>query len=293
MSHLNAKAWAHRPLCVIEAHNALSALIGVEAGFQAIWCSGLTISAALGLRDCQEASLGDTLQVVQSIGEAVEAPLIVDGDNGYGDFNIARLFARRLSRLGAAAVCLEDKQFPKRNSFLDAPHDLLDVATYQGVVRACKDAQDHADFWVVARTEALIAGRTVAEALDRAHAYVDAGADAVFIHSRQRDGAEVLDFARRWDRRAPLFIAPTTYAQVGLETFGAAGVDVVIWANHLLRASIQAMRAAAHEIASSASVVSMEPKIATVEDIFTLTRTEALAADALRLTRAEPEPLRV
>lgn len=264
----------------MEAHNPLSASIAQEAGAKALWVSSFTASASYGMRDRNELSPSHMIELSRAIAESSEVPIIVDGDNGHGDFNNARLFTKSLVKAGAAGVVFEDKTFPKRNSFWNTDHELTDIKTFQGVIKASKDMLKNDDFWVVARTEALIAGRSVDEALERAHAYADAGANAIFIHSKKRDGLEIIEFARAWNRRTPVVVAPTTYPEVAAPVLSEAGVDIIIWANHMLRASIGAMQKTVREILDTGSPAMIEGNIASVDEVFRLTRVEEIASIA-------------
>ena len=180
----------------LEAHSGVSARIAEEAGFPAIWASGLGISAQCGVRDHNELSSTQVLEIVEFMADSTAIPILVDGDTGFGDFNNVRRLVRKLERCGAAGVCIEDKLFPKTNSFIQGERQpLADVDEFCGKIKAGKDSQGDADFCVVARVEALIAGFGLDEALRRASAYHAAGADAVLIHSKRSDPSEVLAFA--------------------------------------------------------------------------------------------------
>jgi phosphoenolpyruvate phosphomutase len=271
------RALTQTPLSfLMEAHNGLSAKIAEETGFEALWASGLTISASLGLRDSNEASWTQVLEVLEYMTDAVGVPVLVDGDTGYGNFNSVRRLVRKLGERGVAGVCIEDKLFPKTNSFIGEGQPLAEVDEFCGRIRAAKDSQVDDDFTVVARTEALIAGRGMGEALTRAEAYRQAGADAILIHSKQSTATEILEFTERWANRAPVVIVPTMYYATPTENYRRAGVAAVIWANHLLRSSISAMRATAARIREDDSLMEVEGRIASVKDIFRLTANEEL-----------------
>jgi phosphoenolpyruvate phosphomutase len=261
---------------LMEAHNALSARIAEESGFQAIWASGLAISATMGLRDRNEASWTQVLEVVEFMADQTRVPVLIDGDTGFGNFNNVRRLVRKLSQRGIAGVCLEDKLFPKTNSFIGARKELASVPEFCGKLRAAKDSQDDPDFCVVARTEALVQGAPLQEALERAHAYRLAGADAILVHSKQPDGAEIFEFCRQWDRRCPVVIVPTKYSSVPTRVFRDAGVSCVIWANHSVRASIQAIREVTRAIYDQEAVSAIEHRIASLDDIFQLTNEFAM-----------------
>lgn len=255
---------------LMEAHDGLSSKIAEEAGFNAIWASGLSMSAALGVRDSNEASWTQVLEVLEFMADATSIPILMDGDTGYGNFNNVRRLVAKLCQRGIAGACIEDKLFPKTNSFIGHGQPLADMDEFCGKIKAGKDSQTDPDFVLVARVEALISGWGLDEALRRAHAYQEAGADAVLIHSKQSSANEITSFMREWDDSCPVVIVPTTYYGTPTDQFRAAGVNAIIWANHSVRASISAMRDAAKTIFEQESVVALEDRIATVKDIFHL-----------------------
>jgi len=265
---------------LMEAHNALSARIAEEAGFAAVWASGLSMSAALGVRDANEASWTQIVDVLEFMADATTVPILVDGDTGFGNFNNVRRLVGKLESRGIAGVCLEDKLFPKTNSFLHGESQpLAEVGEFSGRIRAAKDSQRDPDFVVVARTEAFIAGHGLHEALARAHAYADAGADAILIHSAKATPSEVLAFADAWKtaaRGVPVLAVPTKYCHTPTDVFRRHGFAALIWANHLLRASIRAMQDAAAEILAAQSVSGIEAAIVPVTEVFRLQRVEEL-----------------
>ena len=169
---------------LMEAHNGLSAKLAEEAGFEGLWASGLSISAALGVRDNNEASWTQVLEVLEFMNDATSLPILLDGDTGYGNFNNVRRLVRKLEQRDIAGVCLEDKLFPKTNSFIDGERqELAAVDEFCGKIRAAKDTQRDSSFMVVARTEAFIAGWGLDEAILRATAYAESGADTILCHS--------------------------------------------------------------------------------------------------------------
>ena len=255
---------------ILEAHNGLSAKIVEEAGFKGIWASGLTISASLGVRDNNEASWTQVLDVVEYMSDAAAIPILIDADTGYGNFNNVRRLVRKLEQRGVAAMCIEDKLFPKTNSFIGEQQPLAAMDEFAGKIKAAKDSQQDPDFCVVARVEALIAGWDQDEALRRAAAYHDAGADAILIHSKQSTPDQVLDFARAWQNRAPLVIVPTMYHQTPTATFEEAGIALIIWANHLMRASVLRMQEVAAQIQQQRSIATVESEIVPVKELFRL-----------------------
>ncbi|CDY74018.1 Phosphoenolpyruvate phosphomutase [Caballeronia glathei] len=256
---------------MMEAHNGLSARIVKEAGFKAIWGSGLAISAQFGVRDNNEASWTQVVDMLEFMADASDLPILLDGDTGYGNFNNVRRLVRKLEQRGIAGVCIEDKQFPKTNSFINGEaQPLADIDEFCGKIKAGKDSQSDPNFSIVARVEALIAGWGMEEALRRAEAYRQAGADAILIHSKLSKPDEILTFAREWAGRGPLVIVPTKYYSTPTDAFRQAGISTVIWANHLIRGATSAMQAIAKEIHESETLVNVEDRIAAVNEIFRL-----------------------
>ena len=256
---------------LMEAHNGLSARIAREAGFAGIWASGLSISAQFGVRDNNEASWTQVVDMLEFMADASDLPILLDGDTGYGNFNNMRRLVRKLEQRGIAGVCIEDKQFPKTNSFLNSERQpLAAIEEFAGKIAAGKDTQIDANFSIVARVEALIAGWGMEEALRRAEAYRRAGADAILIHSKLSKPDEILTFAREWARRSPLVIVPTRYYSTPTDVFREAGISTVIWANHLVRSAATAMQSVAKEIFQSQTLVNVEDRIVSVDEIFRL-----------------------
>lgn len=233
----------------MEAHNGLSAKIAQSCGFPAIWDSGLSISTMLGVRDSNELTATQCLDILEYMSDATDLPILFDGDTGHGNFNNARILTRKLCQRSIAGVVVEDKIFPKMNSFVGERQPLAAINEFTGKIRAMKDAQTSEDFQVIARVEALIAGHAMQEALERAHAYCDAGADAIFIHSKKQNAEEILDFALRFAKRAPLVVAPTTYSSTSLKMLEKEGVTICICANQNMRASFRAMNDVCRELA--------------------------------------------
>ena len=275
---------------IMEAHNGLSGKIVEEAGFEGIWASGLSMSAALGVRDNNEASWTQVLEMLEFMADATSIPILVDGDTGYGNFNNVRRLVRKLCQRGIAGVCIEDKLFPKTNSFIGENQPLADVDEFCGRIKAGKDSQSEDDFQIVARVEALIAGWGMDEALRRAEAYREAGADAILIHSKKDSADEITGFCEAWENRAPVVIVPTMYHRTPTQTFRDAGVSMVIWANHNMRAAVSAMRQVSKAIRESESLVAVEDEIAPVREVFALTGQAELAAAEARYLAAGGGP---
>lgn len=262
---------------LMEAHDGLSAAIARQVGFKGLWASGLSISSSLGYRDANEASWTDVVDVVERMADSSGLPILVDGDSGFGNFNNARLLAAKLRQRGAAGVCIEDKGFPKMNSFVGNRHPLAEAEEFCGRLRAVKDTAGD-DFVLVARIEALIAGYGLDEALTRADVYADAGADAILIHSRKSDADEILAFVRAWQNRLPVVIVPTKYYRTPVAAYREVGISTVIWANHNMRAAISAMRTVCGRILAEEGIAGVEPDVATLEELFGLLNYDELSA---------------
>ncbi|MBM4127673.1 MAG: phosphoenolpyruvate mutase [Nitrospira sp.] len=256
---------------ICEAHNGLSAKIVQEAGFKGVWASGLSISAQFGVRDNNEASWTQVLDNLEFMSDATTIPILLDGDTGYGNFNNMQRLVRKLEQRRIAAVCIEDKLFPKTNSFIKGDaQPMADMQEFCGKIKAGKDAQTDPDFCIIARVEAFICGWGLAEALRRAEAYRQAGADGILIHSALSVPDEILAFTREWGNRCPVVIVPTKYYATPTEVFRQHGISMVIWANHLLRAAVAAMQKTARTLHEQEHLLSVEDKVAPVSEIFRL-----------------------
>lgn len=277
---------------LMEAHDGMSAKIVEEAGFKGVWASGLSMSAALGVRDSNEASWTQILEVLEFMSDATTVPILVDGDTGWGNFNNMRRAVRKLGERGVAGICIEDKLFPKTNSFIGEGQALADIDEFCGKIKAGKDSQVDDDFSIVARVEALIAGWGLDEALRRAEAYRAAGADAILIHSKKSTAEEIFAFTREWANRSPVVIVPTKYYTTPTDDYRKAGISVAIWANHNLRAAIAAMRDVCRQIHREESIAGVEKNIVSVQEVFELSGNDELAAAEKRYLPRPPSDRR-
>ena len=256
---------------LLEAHNGITAKIVEEAGFSGIWAGGLCMSAQYGVRDSNEASWTQVLEMLEFMADATSLPILLDGDTGYGNFNNVRRLVRKLEQRGIAAVCIEDKVYPKTNSFIDGDkQQLADVDEFCSRIKAGKDAQSDDDFAIITRVEAFIAGWGLGEAMRRAEAYHAAGSDGILIHSALSRPSEVLAFQKEWAGRSPVIIVPTKYYATPTDVFREAGFSIAIWANQLLRSAVVAMQETARTIARDQNLQSVEDRIAPVKELFRL-----------------------
>ncbi len=260
------------PIVIIGAHNGLSGKIGEEAGFEGLWASGFEISASYAVPDANILTMAENLSAAQMMNNSTRIPVIADCDNGYGNaINVIRC-VEEYERAGIAAICMEDNVFPKRCSFYaGVKRELSPVEEHAGKIRAAKATQRDPDFMVIARTEALIAGWGMEEALMRGRAYADAGADMVLIHSKSKDPDEVISFAKQWDRPStPLVCVPTIYKGTTVDQLHAAGFKLIIFANHAIRSSIKAMTETLTTLKREMYTGSVEDKVVPLERVYQL-----------------------
>jgi len=228
----------------VGAHDAMSGKLIEQSGFDAIWASGFGISASLKcIPDGSFLTMTEQLDVTKNIAEAVDIPVIADCDTGFGNALNVKRTVQDYEKAGIAGICIEDNVFPKRCSFYaGVRRELISPEEHAGKIRAAKSAQLSPDFVVIARTEALIAGWGQEEALRRAEAYAEAGADAVLIHSKSPTFDELRRVARQWSGRVPLVVVPTIFQSVAAEELEQHGFKIVIFANQVIRTAIKAMR---------------------------------------------------
>ena len=256
---------------LLEAHNGITAKIGEEAGFKGLWAGGLCMSAQYGVRDSNEASWTQVLEMLEFMADATSIPILLDGDTGYGNFNNVRRLVRKLEQRGIAGVCIEDKLYPKTNSFIDGnKQQLAEIDEFCSRIKAGKDSQSDDEFTLITRVEAFIAGWGLGEALKRAEAYHEAGSDGILIHSALSTPTEILAFKHEWADRSPVVIVPTKYYATPTDVLRDAGFSIAIWANHMLRAAITTMQECAETLAREQSLLPIEDKIASVKEIFRL-----------------------
>lgn len=271
-------------IMTVGAHDALSAKLIQEAGFDAIWASGFGISASLKcIPDASFVTLTEQLDIERNMVEAVTIPVIADCDTGYGNaLNVMRTVNDH-ERAGVAAICIEDNVFPKRCSFYaGVRRELISIDEHCGKIKAAKAAQTVPDFMVIARTEALIAGWGQEEALKRAEAYAESGADAVLIHSKSSTFDELKSVARAWSGRVPLVVVPTIFDGVTAAELEQAGFKIVIYANQVIRAGIKAMREALTVIKQDTKPGSVNDRIVPLKEVYQLVGVPRMEEDERR-----------
>ncbi len=253
---------AKESIRALEAHNGISALIventhvknprGKSEEFDAIWVSSLTDSLAKGKPDTELVDRTSRLATINEILEVTTKPIIVDGDTG-GHIEHFIHLVRTLERLGVSAVVIEDKKGLKRNSLHKNPEDHLqeDPEIFVSKIKAGITARVNEQFMIIARIESLILGKGQSEALHRAKTYLDAGVDAVMIHSKDTTGADVREFTKAYNKlgnRKPLMLVPTSYNKITEPELTSWGGNIIVYANQLLRSAYLAMEETAQSI---------------------------------------------
>ena len=272
-------------LATVGAHDAMTARLIETHGFDAVWVSGFGVSTMThALPDLNLVTMTEALAAGVRIDAATTLPVVADCDNGFGGYsNIVRT-VREYERAGIAGICIEDNLFPKRNSLLDASvlRELLAIDEQADRIAAGKAAQEDDGFTFVARVEALIAGHGVAEACKRADAYVEAGADAILIHSRDKSLAEIEAFLQQWrgTGSVPLVAVPTLFPSFTVEQLASMGFRMVIFANQPMRAAISATEETLVTLAAHRRADVVDANIASLDHVFDLVETrEAIEAE--------------
>ena len=268
---------------VMEAHSGLTGLIvektvvednGKLDQFDAMWVSSLCDSTAKGKPDIELVDMSSRLRTIDDILEVTTKPIILDGDTGglpeHFVYNV-----RTLERIGVSAVIIEDKTGLKKNSLFgnEVVQTQAPVDDFCAKIRAGKQAQLTDDFMIIARIESLILEQGMEDALTRAYAYVEAGADGIMIHSRKKDPAEILEFCdkfRRRDSKTPIVVVPSSFNTITEDELAAHGVNIVIYANQLTRSAFPAMKSTAEDILRYHRAKEVDDRLMPIKDIITL-----------------------
>ena len=253
------------------AFDAMSAKLVEMHGFDAVWAGSFAISATHALPDASIMTMTEFLGVTTNMVDACKIPVIADCDTGFGGpMNVSHM-VKKYENAGVAAISIEDKIFPKQNSLLeDGKQELLSEKEFVAKIIAAKDARLNPNFMIIARTEALIAGLGMNEAIQRARAYENAGADAILIHSKKNTPDEIFEFADTWNGKLPLVIVPTSYPTIKINDLEIHKIKMIIYANQTLRAAHAAMERILSQILNSESLSNVKEEISSMEDIFHL-----------------------
>ena len=276
LNNLRNKLREQPILTVGGAFDAMSAKLVELSGFDAIWAGSFAISATHALPDASILTMTEFLGVASNMVEACNIPIIADCDTGFGGPGNVSHMVKKYENAGISAICIEDKTFPKKNSFLEnESHDLLPEKDFVAKIIAARDAKQNNDFMIIARTEALIAGLGVKEAINRANAYETAGADALLIHSKQKNTDEIFEFTDSWQGNIPLVVVPTAFPNVKLKDLSEHKIRIVIYANQTLRSAHSSMLNILKKI-KDGKLHEVENELSSMEDIFKLQKTYSI-----------------
>jgi len=268
---------------LLEAHNGLSGLIvensyisknGMKKEFDGVWISSLTDSLAKGKPDTGFVDFSSRLDTVNAIMDITTKPIVVDGDNG-GSIENFPMVVRTLERLGVSAIIIEDKIGSKKNSLFgtDVFQEQDSIECFSEKISAGKKSQVTEEFMIIGRIESLILEKGMDDAVKRAKAYIDAGADAIMIHSKNKEPNEILEFCdiyNNLEKKVPLVAVPTTYCSITEKELEDAGVDMVIYANHLLRSAYLSMKKTAELILSCDRSKEVEDMCISIKDVLNI-----------------------
>ena len=269
---------------ILEAHNGLTGLIvektsiekdGRKLEFDGIWESSLTDSTAKGKPDTELVDFSSRFSTIEEILEVTTKPIIVDGDTG-GRIDHFKFRVKTLERLGVSAIIIEDKIGDKRNSLFGTtvPQQQDSIEHFSQKIHEGKQSQITTDFMIIARVESLILKKGMADALKRTEAYIAAGADGIMIHSKEKDGKEIIEFCEKFQKfetKVPLIVVPSTYAHMTESELQDLGINVIIYANHLLRSAYPSMIKAAQSILENRRAKeASEEYCMSIKDIITL-----------------------
>jgi phosphoenolpyruvate phosphomutase len=253
------------------AFDAMSAKLVENSGFDAIWSGSFAISATHALPDASILTMTEFFDAASSMSSACEIPIIADCDTGYGGPSNVIHMVKKYENAGISSICIEDKIFPKQNSLLEnGSNDLISQREFVAKILAAKEARIDKDFFIIARVEALISGAGMDEALTRATAYENAGADAILIHSKQKTPDEIFEFTELWKGTTPLVVVPTTYDTVKISELVSHNIKMVIYANQTLRTAHMAMKELLQKMIKAESISELDKKMSTMQQIFEL-----------------------
>ena len=261
-------------LKVVGAFDAMSAKLAENSGFDAIWAGSFGISATHALPDASILTMTEFLNVASNMEDACDIPIIADCDTGFGGPSNVSHMVKKYEKAGIAAICIEDKTFPKQNSFLEnTKQELLPEKDFVAKIIAAKEAKENSNFMIIGRTEALISGLGMKEAIKRANAYEKAGADAILIHSKQDSPEEIFEFSESWGGTLPLVVVPTSFPTVKLDELISHKIKMVIYANQTLRATHAIISKVLEQLKNSASIDDLSIDMTSMQEIFQLQET--------------------
>ena len=253
------------------AFDAMSAKLVENSGFDAVWAGSFAISATHALPDASILTMTEFFDVASNMTSTCEIPIIADCDTGYGGPSNVHHMTRKYENAGISSICIEDKTFPKQNSLLEnGKNDLLSEKEFVAKILAAKEARSNKNFIIIARVEALISGAGMKEAIKRANAYENAGADAILIHSKQKTPDEIFEFTDSWKGSVPIVVVPTTYDSVKISDLSLHNIKMIIYANQTLRTAHLAITKLLREMINAEHISDIKEEMSTMQDLFKL-----------------------
>ncbi|HZS77198.1 MAG TPA: isocitrate lyase/phosphoenolpyruvate mutase family protein [Ktedonobacteraceae bacterium] len=256
----------------VGVHNAITASLVEQAGYQVLWLSSLEVSASKMLPDANVITLSEMGQVLREITSATRLPVLVDADNGYGSDETARRAAQEFQAAGATAMCIEDNAFPKRGSFYaNVDRHLEDIDTFCRRIRKVRQSVGN-QLEIIARTEGLIAGIGVRDTIRRAYAYREAGADALFIQTNAATQEAFMEVLSEVRELAPIVITPTSLPAFSAPQLHAAGADIIIYSNVIIRSILKTVSDALSQLKREQRLGAVQGQMAPLGELFDVTR---------------------
>ena len=268
---LRAKITEKPILKIGGAFDAMSAKLVEISGFDAVWAGSFAISATHAVPDASIMTMTEFLQVSKNMVDSCDIPIIADCDTGFGGPSNVSYMVKQYEQAGIAGISIEDKIFPKQNSLLEnGKQELLSEKDFVAKIIAGKESKIDQNFMIIARTEALIAGFGIDEALKRATAYENAGADAILIHSKSNTPQEIFDFCNKWKGNIPLVVVPTSYGSVTIDQLISHNIKMIIYANQTLRIAHKSMSQLLKKLKNANSLDEVNNEISSMNEIFEL-----------------------
>ena len=256
---------------VCGAYDSMSAKLVEIYGFDAVWAGSFAISAIHAVPDASILTMTEFFDAASNMAETCKIPVIADCDTGYGGPSNVSHMTKKYENAGIAAICIEDKTFPKQNSLLkNGQNDLISEKEFVEKIIAAKEAKQDEAFTVIARIEAFISGMGLEQALKRAYAYEKAGADLILIHSNKITPEEIFEFSDSWKGSTPLVVIPTTYYSVNVDELIEHKIKMVIYANQTLRAAHFALSKLLGQMTDANNMSQFQNQMSSMDDIFKL-----------------------
>jgi phosphoenolpyruvate phosphomutase len=260
-------------LLYVGVHNALSAKIAEEAGVDGVWISSFELSATYGLPDADILTMDDYCRVIESIADKITIPILVDANDGFGSAVEVMRLVKKYERSGANGIVIEDNLFPKECSFYEGDKHLEDPIVFCGKLLAAKENSSD-NFFVAARTEALIANRGIDNAIRRAELY-SKYSDAIVVHSKNKDGNEIFEFGEKWNKRTELIAIPTTYNSRTYDDLNKVGYKFLILPNYGIRSTVKTLQRVFKKVVEAKSLSEANDEVVDMQEIFRLVNLSA------------------